>query len=207
MTKLNINLHHGDLPTNVQLGKEVAMDCEMMGLDPIRDKLCLVQISDNGKDVHLVKFDITKPYNAPNLLKLLEDKNTCKIFHFARADMSTLIHHLNCKPKNIYCTKMASKLCRTYTEGHGLKAILKEILNVEVSKEQQTSNWGAENLSEEQLLYAAKDVEYLHELKNELDKQIKRLNREDLLKEINNFIPTISLLDNMGWDESILNHH
>lgn len=207
MTKLNINLHYGDLPANITFGNEIAMDCEMMGLNPIRDKLCLVQISDNGQDVHLVKFDITKPYNSPNLVKVLEDNSKIKIFHFARSDMSTLIHHLNAKPQNIYCTKIASKLCRTYTDKHSLKYVLEELMDVTISKAQQLSNWGAEELTQEQLEYAASDVEYLHQIKTELDKKVAKLGRSELLTEINHFIPTLAKLDNMGYDETILNHH
>jgi ribonuclease D len=207
MADLNIKLHHGDLPADVKLGNLVAMDCEMMGLNPLRDKLCLVQISDNGKDVHLVKFDITKPYNAPNLVALLEDASKEKIFHFAVADMGTLIHHLNVNPKSIFCTKMASKLCRTYTDSHGLKSVLKEMLNVEIAKEFQTSHWGAQTLEEGQLAYAASDVEHLHALREELIKQVELVNRKELLDEVNNFIPTLAKLELQGWDSSILNHH
>jgi ribonuclease D len=207
MSNLNITLHHGDLPADVKLGNLVAMDCEMMGLNPLRDKLCLVQISDNGKDVHLVKFDITKPYNAPNLTALLEDETKEKIFHFAVADMGTLIQHLNVNPKSIFCTKMASKLCRTYTEAHGLKANLKEMLNIELPKEFGTSHWGSAELSEGQLGYAASDVEHLHALREALLKQVELVGRTELLNEINNFIPTLAKLELQGWDSNILNHH
>lgn len=207
MTDLNITLHHADLPADVKFGNLIAMDCEMMGLNPIRDKLCLVQISDDAKNVHLVKFDITKPYNAPNLVKLLEDESKTKMFHFAVADMATLIQHLQVKPKGIYCTKMASKLCRTYTDGHGLKSILKALLNVELPKEQQTSHWGVKELSAEQIEYAARDVLFLHDLKTILDKEIEVLNRTAILEEVNRFIPTLAELELQGWDSSILNHH
>lgn len=207
MADMNITLHHGDLPADVKLGNLVAMDCEMMGLNPIRDKLCLVQISDNGKDAHLVKFDISKPYNAPNLVALLNDETKTKMFHFAVADMGTLIHHLKAEPKNIYCSKMASKLCRTYTEGHGLNSLTKHLLNIELSKEQQTSHWGIAELSKEQLEYAANDVKYLHQLKTILDKEIATVNRTEILEQINHFIPTLAKLELQGWNSSILNHH
>lgn len=207
MTDMNITLHHGDLPADVKLGNIIAMDCEMMGLNPIRDKLCLIQISDNGKDVHLVKFDISKPYNAPNLVALLNNELQTKIFHFAVADMGTLINHLKAEPKGIYCTKMASKLCRTYTDKHGLANNLKALLGVEIPKEQQTSHWGVKELSTEQIEYAATDVKHLHELKETLDKEIKTLGRTEILAEINRFIPTLAKLELQGWDSSILNHH
>lgn len=209
MTNQNITLHHGDIPDEVfeSLGDIVAMDCEMMGLNALRDKLCLVQLSDDGENVHLVKFDITREYDAPNLTALLNDDTICKIFHFARSDMATLVYHLKVNPKNIYCTKMASKLCRTYSDKHSLKPLLKELLGIDASKEQQLSNWGASFLTDEQLIYAASDVEHLHSLKEELDKRVARLGRTELLSEINNFIPTAAKLDLDGWGVEILNHH
>lgn len=206
MTNLNITLHHGDLPNDITFGNVIAMDCEMMGLNPLRDELCLVQISDNGKDVHLVKFDIDKSYNAPNLIKLLEDSSKEKIFHFARADMGFLIKHLNANPTNIFCTKVASKLCRTYTDSHGLKSVLKELLNVELSKEQQTSHWGSETYSNAQIEYAARDVEFLHRIRTELGIRVEQLGRTQLLNETNAFIPTLAKLELQGWNETILNH-
>jgi ribonuclease D len=207
MSDMNITLHHGDLPADLKLGNLVAMDCEMMGLNPIRDKLCLVQISDNGKDAHLVKFDISKPYNAPNLVALLNDETKTKMFHFAVVDMQTLIHHLKAEPKNIYCTKMASKLVRTYTDKHSLKYLVPDLIGVELSKEQQLTHWGVATLSSEQLEYAATDVKYLHKLKEILDKEIAIVNRTEILAQINNFIPTLAKLELQGWDSSILNHH
>lgn len=203
----NITLHHGDLPADVTLGNLIAMDCEMMGLNPLRDKLCLVQISDDGENVHLVKFDISKPYNAPNLVKILNDESKTKIFHFAIADCTTLTHHLGAKPKSIYCTKMASKLARTYTDKHSLKYLVPEIIGVELSKEQQLSNWGAPTLTEAQLQYAASDVEHLHAIKAHLEAEVARVGRLHLLQEINRFIPTLAELELAGWDSSILNHH
>ncbi|MCP4354807.1 MAG: ribonuclease D [Proteobacteria bacterium] len=204
-----ITLHHDDLPNEIlaNLGNEIAMDCEMMGLTPIRDKLCLVQLSNDGDDIHLIKFDITKPYNAPNLVKLINDEAKCKIFHFARGDMESLTFHLNAEPRNIFCTKMASKLCRTYTESHGLKAVLHEILGVEISKEQTCSNWGKETLSEEQIEYAASDVIHLHAIKKELEARVVKLDRQDILAEINRFLPTLAKLNLQQWDETIFNHH
>lgn len=207
MTIKNITLHHGDLPADVKLGNLIAMDCEMMGLNPLRDKLCLVQISDNGKDVHLVKFDITKPYNAPNLVALLNDETKTKIFQYAVPDCATLTHHLGTKPKGIYCTKMASKLSRTYTDKHSLRFLVPEIIGVELSKEQQLSNWGAPTLSQAQLQYAASDVEHLHAIKAHLEAEVVKVGRMHLLQEINRFIPTLAELELQGWDSSILNHH
>ncbi|HAG52667.1 MAG TPA: ribonuclease D [Alphaproteobacteria bacterium] len=207
MTDLNITLHHGDLPADVKFGNIVAMDCEMMGLNPLRDKLCLAQISDNGKDIHLVKFDITKSYSAPNLKALLEDSSKEKIFHFARADMGFLIQHLNAEPSNIFCTKVASKLCRTYTDSHGLKSVLKELLNVELSKEQQTSHWGVAEFSDAQIEYAARDVVYLHQIREELGNRVEQLGRTELLNDTNKFIPVLAKLELQGWNETILNHH
>jgi len=207
MTDLNITLHHGDLPADVKFDNIVAMDCEMMGLNPLRDKLCLAQISDNGKDIHLVKFDISKPYSAPNLKALLEDSAKEKIFHFARADMGFLINYLNAEPANIFCTKVASKLCRTYTDSHGLKSVLKELLNVELSKEHQTSHWGVAEFSTEQIEYAARDVVYLHQIREELGKRVDQLGRTELLNNTNKFIPVLAKLELQGWDETILNHH
>jgi ribonuclease D len=207
MADLNIKLHHGDLPADVKLGNLVAMDCEMMGLNPLRDKLCLVQISDNGKDVHLVKFDVTKPYNAPNLVALLGDASKEKIFHYAVPDLATLTQHTNAKPVNIYCTKMASKLARCYAPSHSLKNLTKDMLGIELSKEMQLTNWGAEELSEGQLSYAASDVEHLHALKGLLDKELVKLDRVETHQEICKFLPTLAKLELQGWDSSILNHH
>lgn len=207
MTDLNITLHHGDLPADIKFGDIIAMDCEMMGLNPLRDKLCLVQISDNGKDIHLVKFDLFKPYNAPNLVALLNDESKEKIFHYAMGDLATLTNHLNAKPANIYCTKMASKLVRTYTDSHGLKKLTKDLLNVELSKEQQLTNWGKSELTDKQLSYAASDVEHLHKIRNILDKELIDLERKEIHQEMCRFLPTLAKLELNGWDSSIFNHH
>tara|TARA_Y100001960_G_C14778703_1_gene885042 strand:+ start:4275 stop:4889 length:615 start_codon:yes stop_codon:yes gene_type:complete len=204
---MNITLHHGDLPADVKLGNIVAMDCEMMGLNPNRDKLCLVQISDDGENAHLVKFDITKPYNAPNLVALLNDESKQKIFHFAVPDLATLTKHTGANPVNIYCTKMASKLSRCYTSSHSLKNLTKDMLGVELSKEMQLTNWGSAELSEGQLSYAASDVEHLHKLKDLLDVELAKTERVETHQEICKFLPTLAKLELQGWDSSILNHH
>ena len=209
MTKRNITLHHGDLPTAIatKLGNTIAMDCEMMGLNALRDKLCLVQLSDNGTDIHLVKFDITKSYNAPNLVALLNDETKTKIFHFAVADMETLTQYLNAEPKGIYCTKMAARLCRTYTDAHGLKATVKNVLGIDLPKTSASSNWGQAELSQAQIDYAAEDVFYLHDLKEHFDVEVEKLGRTQILAETNRFIPTLAKLNLQGWTQNFLAHH
>lgn len=204
---MNITLHHGDLPADLKLGNIIAIDCEMMGLNPNRDKLCLVQISDDGENAHLVKFDITKPYNAPNLVALLNDESKQKIFHYAVPDLATLTNHIGANPVNIYCTKMASKLARCYAPSHSLKNLTKDMLGVELSKEMQLTNWGSAELSQAQLNYAASDVQHLHKLKDLLDVELAKTERVETHQEICKFLPTLAKLELQGWDSSILNHH
>ena len=207
MTIKSITMHHGDLPDNVTFGNVIAMDCEMTGLDPVNDKLCLVQMSDDGEDVHLVKFDISKPYNAPNLCKIMTNESQVKIFHFAIADAGFMTNHLNITPKNLFCTKMASKVGRPTALKHSLSNITKELLNIELSKEQQLSDWSVETLTDEQIQYAASDVEHLHKLKAILDKEVANENMTEVLEGINAFIPTLAKLEISGFDSSVLNHH
>jgi ribonuclease D len=196
---MNISLHHDDLPENISFGDSVAIDSEAMGLEIKRDKLCLVQLSQGDGTVHLVKFDITKTYNSPNLVKLLEDENIQKIFHFARFDVAILGYYLNCKINNIYCTKIASKFARTYTDFHGLKDICRELAGKALSKQQQSSNWGAEVLSSAQLKYAAEDVLHLHKIRDKLIQMLEISGRTELVKKCFDFLPTRVEIDLAGW--------
>lgn len=192
--------HVGDLPANVKLNGDIAVDTEAMGLNNLRDRLCVVQISDGSGDAHIVHFPNAN-YEAPNLKKLLSDESRCKIFHFARFDVSIIMHYLNIKFSNVYCTKIASKLCRTYTDSHGLKDLCNTLLNIKLNKQQQTSYWGDDKLSEDQIAYAAADVLYLHELRQHLDAMLKREGRYDLALKTMSFIPTRAALDLEGWNE------
>ena len=187
-------LHKNDLPSNLNFNGSVAIDSETMGLNILRDRLCLVQISDGNGDAHLVQFELGK-YNAPNLVKLLSDEKIQKIFHFARFDLAALQFYLKVEVKNIYCTKIASRLIRTYTDSHGLKSLCEELLGVEISKKQQSSDWGSADISEKQLEYAASDVLYLHALKEKLNKMLIRENRFEIFQSCVNFLPTRVELD------------
>ena len=197
---MKIILHQNDLPADIELGKCVAVDTETLGLNVHRDALCLVQLSAGDGTCHLVKFDLKKPYKAKNLAALLEDKAILKIFHYARFDVATLNHYLNVNVANIYCTKIASKLSRTYTDKHGLKDLCGSMLDIEISKEVRTSNWSADVLTEAQQAYAATDVLYLHELKDQLDSLLKSTGRLAIAQHCFDFIPTLVSLDLMGWD-------
>lgn len=203
---MTITLHKGDLPDNLNFGDSVAVDTETMGLNPIRDRLCLVQLSAGDGDAHLVQLEKGQ-YKAPNLKKLMADRKTLKIFHFARFDIAVLKAYLNVNCTPVYCTKTASRLCRTFTERHSLKDICRELLDVELKKQQQSSDWGAETLTEEQLEYAANDVLYLHRLKDILDEKIEREGRTKLLKNINDFLPVRAELDLNGWAEADIFAH
>lgn len=203
---MTITLHQGDLPDSFKAAQIVAIDTETLGLNPVRDKLCLVQLSNGDGDAHLVQLDRTK-YDAPNLTKLLSDKGVLKLFHFARFDIATLSKYLGVSTYPIYCTKIASKLVRTYTDRHGLKDLCKELIDVDLSKQQQSSDWGAEKLTEAQLTYAASDVLYLHGLKEKLDIMLSRENRADLAQSCFEFLPTRAELDLSGWpDHDIFSH-
>lgn len=193
-----IHLHKNDLPADVKFTGSVAIDSETMGLNIIRDRLCLVQLSSGDGNAHLVQFEQGK-YDAPNLKKLFSDKSILKIFHFARFDLAALQYYLNIEIENIYCTKIASKLVRTYTDAHGLKALCDEIVGVEISKKQQSSDWGSAVINEKQMDYAASDVLYLHQLKTRLDELLVRENRMEIFKACMNFLPARAKLDLQGF--------
>jgi ribonuclease D len=191
---MTIFFHKNDLPANVIFTKSVAIDTETMGLNIHRDRLCLLQISAGDGNAHIVQFEQNK-YDAPNLKKILSDDSIEKIFHFARFDLASIKHYLNVNIKNIYCTKIASRLIRTYTDSHGLKSICEELLGVEISKKQQSSDWGNGEISEKQIEYAASDVLYLHALKEKLNKMLIRENRFEIFQSCVNFLPTRVELD------------
>jgi len=191
-------LHKNDLPSDIKFQGSIAIDSETMGLNLVRDRLCVVQISDGNGDAHLVKFDNGK-YDAPNLRKLLADDSIIKIFHFARFDLAALQHYLKVEIKNVYCTKLASKLVRTYTDAHGLKALCDEVLGIDLSKKQQTSDWGNIEINEKQIDYAASDVLHLHKLKLHLDTMLIREGRLEIFNECMKFLPTRAKLDLLGF--------
>ena len=197
---MKIKLYQGDLPDGLDLGPIVAIDTETLGLNPFRDRLCLAQLSSGDGVCHAVQFAAGQ-YAAPNLKKMLADPNTTKLFHFARFDIAMFRRWLGVDCQPIYCTKVASKLVRTYTDRHGLKDLVREILGVDISKEQQSSDWGATDLTEKQLTYAAGDVAYLHQLKTALDKMLEREGRTHLAKACFDFLPSRAELDLAGWDE------
>ncbi len=204
MPQPTIELHHGDLPAGLKLGPVVAIDSETMGLIPARDRLCLVQLSAGDGVCHLVQFP-AKPagerQEAPNLVRMLSDPATLKLFHFARFDIAILRHALGVVTTPLFCTKIASKLVRTFTDRHGLKDLCKELLNIELSKQQQSSDWGAATLTQEQLRYAASDVLYLHQLKAKLDDMLARECRTAIAEACFKFLPTRADLDLAGWGE------
>ena len=195
-----ITLHRGDLPADLRFGDSVAIDSETMGLNPHRDRLCLLQLSAGDGDCHLVQFAAGE-YQAPNLKKLLADAAVLKIFHFARFDLAVLRHYLGVECTPVYCTKIASKLVRTFTDRHGLKDIWRDLLGVELSKQQQSSDWGAPELTPEQRTYAASDVLHLHALKRKLDAMLEREGRADLAAACFRFLPARARLDLDGWPE------
>ena len=197
---MKIHLHHGDLPDGLDLGKLVAIDTETLGLNPFRDRLCLAQLSAGDGVCHAVQFAV-REYSAPNLKRLLADPSVTKLFHFARFDVAMFRRYLGVVCAPIYCTKIASKLVRTYTDRHGLKDLVRELLGVELSKEQQSSDWGAGDLTEKQLAYAASDVAHLHALKKALDAMLAREGRTHLAQACFDFLPTRAELDLAGWEE------
>ena len=202
----NIFFHKDDLAEGVKFQNSVAVDSETLGLRPERDPLCLVQLSSGDGTAHLVQLN-RENYNAPNLKKILSDKKCQKIFHFARFDVAVLKKYLNIDCEPIYCTKIVSKLVRTYTDKHGLKDLCKELINVDLSKQQQSSNWGAKELTEDQKLYAASDVLYLHQLKDILDQELLKLDRKNVADQCFSFIKTRVDLDLKGWpDIDIFSH-
>ncbi|WP_088348362.1 MULTISPECIES: ribonuclease D [Rhodomicrobium] len=200
-----ITLHRGDLPDGLSFGDIVAVDSETMGLDPHRDRLCLVQLSSGDGDAHLVQFGHT--FDAPNLVKLLADPAVTKLFHYGRFDIAMFYQHLGVLTEPVYCTKIASKLTRTYTDRHGLRDLCRELLGVEISKQQQTSDWGAPLLTDEQLAYAASDVLHLHRLKTIFDGLIDREGRRDIADAAFRFLPTRAKLDLLGWDTEEIYAH
>jgi len=201
-----ISLHHGDLPEGLDLGSVVAIDSEAMGLDPHRDRLCLIQLSAGDGDAHLVRI-ANPPGAAPNLKRLLGDRAVTKLFHFARFDVALIAHYLGVVTAPVYCTKVASKLVRTYTDRHSLKDLCREILGVDLSKQQQSSDWGAPELSEAQQQYAAQDVLHLHALKAALDTMLEREGRSEFAGACFDFIPWRARLDLAGWaQEDIFAH-
>ncbi|MBO6806523.1 ribonuclease D [Thalassospira sp.] len=199
-------LHLGDLPDDLDLGKVVAIDSETMGLNPHRDRLCVVQLSSGDGNAHLVKFD-GEDYSAPNLKKLLADPSVLKLFHFGRFDIAVMDKYLGVRCAPVYCTKIASKLVRTYTDRHGLKDVLRETVGVEISKQQQSSDWGAAELSKEQIDYAASDVLYLHKAKEELDRRLVREDRMEMAQACFDFLPMRATLDLAGWEETDIFAH
>jgi len=201
-----ITLHRGDLPADLSFGPTVAIDTETMGLNPHRDRLCLVQLSAGDGNAHLVQVP-RGPYQAPRLSALLADPKVLKLFHFGRFDIAMLEHALGVRCEPVYCTKIAARLTRTFTDRFGLKDLCKELLGVDLSKQQQTSDWGADALSEEQLAYAASDVLYLHALKAKLDALLQREGRSELAAAAFQFLPTRARLDVAGWpDVDIFEH-
>lgn len=203
---MNIELHRGDLPAGLKLGPVVAIDCEAMGLNPARDRLCLAQLSDGNGTAHLVQF-APGVYQAPNLKRLLADPATLKLFHFARFDVGLLQNYLGVVTAPVYCTKIASRLTRTFTDRHGLKDLVRDLLGEEISKQQQSSDWGAAELSKEQLAYAASDVRHLHALKAKLDALLAREGRTAIAQACFDFLPTRAALDLGGWSqEDIFSH-
>lgn len=199
-------LHVGDIPSNIKWGSRIAVDTEAMGLSNHRDRLCVVQLSNGDGDAHLVHFP-TNEYKAPNLCALLADTSRQKIMHFARFDVAIVWNYLGVVMTPLFCTRTASLLCRTYTDKHGLKELCKEFLNIEISKQQQSSDWGAKELSPEQVEYAAADVLYLHKIADEMERRLLRERRLDIAKDTMQFIPTRAALDLMGWEHTDIFAH
>lgn len=196
---MTIRLHHGDLPAGADFGPVVAIDTETLGLNLNRDRLCLVQLSRGDGNAELVQ--IGPGQDAPELKRLLADESVLKIFHFGRFDMAVLKHALGVMPRPVYCTKVASRLARTFTDRHGLKDLVRELLGIEISKQQQSSDWGAPTLTQEQLAYAASDVLHLHALREKLDVMLVREGRDGLARACFAFLPTRAELDLRGWGD------
>jgi len=201
-----ITLHKGDLPDGLTFGDSVAVDTETMGLNPNRDPLCLVQLSAGDGNAHLVQLD-RNTYNAPNLRALMGNEKVLKLFHFARFDVAMMQRYLGVVTTPIYCTKIASKLVRTYTDRHGLKDLARELVGVDMSKQQQSSDWGADTLTEAQLAYAASDVLHLHAMKEVLDQMLEREGRTEMAKACFAFLPVRAALDLAGWPEEDIFAH
>jgi ribonuclease D len=203
---VNIHLHHGDLPAGLSLGSSVAIDTEAMGLNPARDRLCLAQLSAGDGHCHLVQF-APGEYDAPNLQALLADPHVLKLFHFGRFDIAILRQYLGVLAAPVYCTKIASKLVRTFTDRHGLKDLCHDLLGIDLSKQQQSSDWGAARLTPEQLRYAATDVEHLHALRQRLNEMLAREGRLELAQACFAFLPIRAQLDISGFAEAEIFEH
>ena len=195
-----------DLPDDLELGNIVAIDCETMGLSPCRDRLCVVQLSSGDGHTHIVQIEKDQK-KAKNLTRLLQNENILKLFHFGRFDIAILYSTFGLLASPVYCTKIASKIARTYTDRHGLKNLLTELLDIDISKQQQSSDWGTETLSQAQIEYAAADVLYLHQLREKLDEMLERENRTNLAKECFKFLPFRAALDIKGWDSIDIFEH
>ena len=204
---MTVHFHEEDLPEGVLGDGAIAIDTETMGLITPRDRLCLVRISDGGKDEHLVRFGPDSTYDAPNLKAILADPNRVKLYHFARFDLAAIEYYLGVMAAPVFCTKIASKLVRTYTDRHGLKNLVEELLGENLSKHQQSSDWGGPVLSEAQRDYAASDVRYLHRLREELQKRLTREGRSDMAQACFDFLPTRARLDIAGWPEHDIFSH
>ena len=200
------HLYKSDLPDGLDLGPVVAIDCETMGLNPHRDRLCVVQLSGGDGDAHIVQISKGQT-EAPNLVAMLTDPQVLKIFHFGRFDIAAMMHAFGVQTAPVYCTKIASRLVRTYTDRHGLKNLLQELLNIDISKQQQSSDWGAETLSEAQLDYAASDVLYLHQLREALNERLAREGRAEMAQACFDFLPMRAKLDLDGWPETDIFAH
>lgn len=203
---MTIRLHKGDLPSDANLGPVVAIDTETLGLNPHRDRLCLVQLSRGDGSADLVQVPAGSSH-APNLKRLLADPAVLKLFHFGRFDIAVLFHRFGVMASPVYCTKIASRLVRTYTDRHGLKDLTRELIGVDLSKQQQSSDWGAETLTDAQLAYAASDVLYLHALKEKLDVLLAREGRTGLAQAAFDFLPSRAKLDLLGWPETDIFAH
>jgi ribonuclease D len=204
---MTVYLHQEDLPADVLAPGPVAVDTETMGLQPGRDRLCLVQISDGGGNEHLVRFAQGSSFAAPNLKAVLADPSRLKLYHFARFDLASIHAYLGVMAAPVFCTKIASRLVRTYTDRHGLKDLVRELLAVEISKQQQSSDWGANELSDAQKEYAASDVRYLHRMRDILDVRLARENRTAVAQACFDFLPHRALLDLAGWPETDIFAH
>jgi len=200
------HLHKNDLPDDLKLGPIVAIDCETMGLHPHRDRLCVVQLSDGTGDAHVVQI-ANGQTEAPNLVKLLEDKDTLKLFHFGRFDIAAMLNAFGAVTAPVYCTKIASRLIRTYTDRHGLKNLVQECLGIDISKQQQSSDWGADTLTDAQINYAASDVLYLHDLREILNARLEREGRMEIAQACFDFLPMRAKLDLAGWPDTDIFAH
>lgn len=203
---MTIHYHKGDLPAGLELGSLIAIDTETQGLSMVRDQLCVVQISSGDGDAHIVQMDRSR-YDCPNLKTLLADPGVEKILHFARFDVAMIRKYLGVTLAPVFCTKIASKLVRTYTDRHGLKDVTRELVGADMNKQQQSSDWGADTLSPAQLEYAASDVQHLHKLRERLSAMLEREGRMELAKSCFDFLPTRAELDLMGWPETDIFAH